>query len=61
MCRSKTGRQVPCNNLQNVGATTYKKGLQQPTFLLCNFMQKGLAKNRYTEAQPDIRRSRNHS
>jgi hypothetical protein len=45
MCRSKTGRQVPCNNLQNVGATTYKKGLQQPTFLLCNFMQKGLAKN----------------
>ena len=34
-----------CNNLQNVGATTYKIVLQQPTFLFCNFLQKGLAKN----------------
>ena len=36
-----------CNNLQNVCATTYKTLLQQPTFLFCNFLQKGLAKNKY--------------
>ena len=36
-----------CNNLQNVCATTYKTLLQQPTFLFCNFLQKGLAKNTF--------------
>ena len=46
ICRSQPAGIALCNNLQNVGATTYKTVLQQPTFLFCNFLQKGLAKNR---------------
>ena len=44
-----------CNNLQNVGATTCKTSLQQPTFLFCNFLQKGLAKNSDVVTPREIR------
>ena len=35
-----------CNFLQNVVAITYIFGLQQPTFLLCNFLHLYFATNR---------------
>ena len=34
------------NYLQNVVATTYISALQQPTKMVCIFLQKGVAKNR---------------
>lgn len=45
MSRSYTASGVLCNNLQNVGATTYKTILQRSTFLFCTSLQIGLVKN----------------
>ena len=38
-----------CNNLQNVVAITYIFALQQPTFLVCNFLHFYFTINKLTE------------
>ena len=38
-----------CNNLQNVVAITYIFALQQPTFLVCNFLHFYFTINNYKE------------
>ena len=42
-----------CNNLQNVVAITYIFALQQPTFLVCNFLHFYFTTNRLARSGGD--------
>ena len=43
-----------CNFLQNVVAITYIFGLQQPTFLLCNFLHLYFATNSHRDDRGSV-------